>query len=590
MAKAATGEAHEREALIASILLAHRLEGLKAQTSMEAWLYRYLPSYFSEAPGELHRGIYSDCEAMLGKTPISGEVRDAAAYAYPRGHGKTTTLITGLSLRAAYEWERMPHFKGKPPFIVIVCDEATAARSRLMDIREEIESNEELHAAYGPLAPPKATTLEEPIPLDQKERKRLNGLKWTEYAIMLRNGVRIMALGSGGKVRGLVRKGRRPTLILIDDLENDENAHNKEQRDKLEKWILRALLPCGIEGDLLTIMIGTVLHADSVLSRLLDPERHLSWLKRRFAALMAEDGTPDSEGTRALWPSQWPVWKLLARKAKIGSLAFNQEYQNQPIGDDTTAFAWAWLTAAMARGRGLGFLYAPPERIPFDVCASTWDDETLEAMAPPDALYQVVVTGWDLGLVDSERKAKESDSDYTVGITLGLRFDDQIEVCRIFRKRGMTPAELRKRVIAEQEITGADYVAIENNQAQRIHEVDLRNAGLPIVGHTTDKKKHSVYEGVPGMALQFELDRIDLCWKTPQERARVEILRSELFGLGLEAHDDTVMALWIALSVLRRWVRRRDATRLKLIGPRSEAAFKLFPSRYDDDEHEARAA
>jgi len=131
----------------------------------------------------------------------------------------------------------------------------------------------------------------------------------------------------------------------------------------------------------------------------------------------------------------------------------------------------------------------------------------------------------------------------------------------------MTPAELRGKVLAEQTITGADYVVIERNAAQRIHEIELRAVpGLPIVGHTTTAAKRSVWDGVPGMALMWELGRIDLCHATEAERRKVDTLVQELHGLGLEAHDDTVMALWMAVTTIRRWIRRRNRERVKLIG------------------------
>ena len=46
----------------------------------------------------------------------------------------------------------------------------------------------------------------------------------------------------------------------------------------------------------------------------------------------------------------------------------------------------------------------------------------------------------------------------------------------------------------------------------------------------------------------------------------MDILVNELHGLGAEAHDDTVMALWMAVVALRKWVRVRDAQRRKLLG------------------------
>lgn len=546
-----------RAELLADLLSLERAEAAAARERMEAWVYRYLPELFSSAPGDFHRGIYADVEAMLWGRPIDGERRDAAAYAYPRGHGKTTTLCLGVAAWVIHEWQRMPHFKGRPPFIVIVSDALGNARDRLLDLRDQLEGNTKLREDYGDLTP---------AALEPGERARL---KWTQTDFTTTTGVRVVALGSGSKVRGLLRKGRRPTLILCDDLENDEHVQTEEQRRKLRRWLTKALIPSGIEGDLLAVVMGTILHADSLLSRLLSPEHFDGWLKRRFAAQYTEDGQPSVDGTVPLWPAVWPIHLLAARRRKIGTLAYTQEYLNQPVDDASAWFKLAWLEACRNAGAGIGFLYDPPERIPFDVVISSWDAAELEAHLGPGA-YQLLVTAWDLGLVDNERDAKSRDSDYSVGITVGLRADDRMEVRRIYRKRGLSPADLRARVIGEQEVVDADYVVVENNAAQRLHEIELREApGLKgrVVGHTTDRRKHDVYEGVPGLALLLEQVRILFCWRERRERARIDQLIRELHGLGLEAHDDLVMALWMAVVVIRRWMRRRDAARRKLLGP-----------------------
>jgi hypothetical protein len=88
-----------------------------------------------------------------------------------------------------------------------------------------------------------------------------------------------------------------------------------------------------------------------------------------------------------------------------------------------------------------------------------------------------------------------------------------------------------------------------------------------------------VFEGVPGLALLFELGRIDLCAARDIERGLVDTLAAELHGLGLEAHDDLVMALWMAVVVIRRWMRRRDTLRGKLIGPPPAGYREAFPAR-----------
>ena len=67
----------------------------------------------------------------------------------------------------------------------------------------------------------------------------------------------------------------------------------------------------------------------------------------------------------------------------------------------------------------------------------------------------------------------------------------------------------------------------------------LAAAGLPIVPHTTTAKKHSVFEGVPGLALLFELGRIDLCAARDIERLHRLVRDARLLGRRtLQRRDD----------------------------------------------------
>ncbi len=576
LARTLTDEEREQARTEALELEAAELADIRAG-DVQAWLYRYLPHIFKKAPGKFHLQMYEELRCMVQQLPIrqdenaEPELFDTVAHAWPRGFGKSSTLCTGFILYCIYEWRNLPHFQGQPPFVLLVSDSADQARDRCLDIRNEIEENLLLHQDYGDLAP----TARDRLGLVDPETGMVRGrVKWTELDFTTRTGCRVRGSGSGGRLRGMLRRGRRPSLIVVDDLENDKHVETKGQRTKLRDWLTKALIPCGIEGEVITVVIGTIMHADSLLSRLLSPEHFPGWLKRRFAACYAEDGTPSmpqpvGAAVRALWPEGWSLERLLRRLRKISTVAFTQEYLNIAVDPESSPFAMRMLMRAVELGSGIPFLRRPAPRVPIDELTSTWDVNELRQRYG-DAAYQVQVTAWDLALVDDAKKAREKDSDYTVGLTALLDLNERVQVRRIYRKRGMSPGELKNRVEREQDVLQSDYVAVENNQAQRLVEIELRGRGLPIIGHTTDRKKHDVYEGVPGMVLLFETDRMMLCARTPPERERIATLVAELHGLGQEAHDDMAMALWIAISVIRRWQRRRDKLRRRRIGARPE--------------------
>jgi predicted phage terminase large subunit-like protein len=120
-----------------------------------------------------------------------------------------------------------------------------------------------------------------------------------------------------------------------DDIENDENVQSLDQRKKTMNWLLRAVRG-GLEPEgSKMFVIGTILHYDSALSQLTDPKKNLKWDKRKYRAIQ-----PDGS---VLWPSRWNKEKLESEKEIMGSIAFNQEFQNEPIDPETQIFREEWI-------------------------------------------------------------------------------------------------------------------------------------------------------------------------------------------------------------------------------------------------------
>jgi predicted phage terminase large subunit-like protein len=218
------------------------------------------------------------------------------AIAAPRGHGKSTILSLLFPLWSAVFLKKR--------FIVLVSDTRDQANLNLAALSCELTENRRLRADFG----------------------ELSGRKWTEGEILLANGVRIIARGTGSKLRGLRSFESRPDLIICDDLENDEHVESREQREKIHRWFTRALInTMDPEGDL--VVIGTLIHHDSLLARFLKKE---DWGHRVFKAF-DEDGKP-------LWGSRFSRERLLQRKKEIGSLAFSSEFMNEPIPPEARVF------------------------------------------------------------------------------------------------------------------------------------------------------------------------------------------------------------------------------------------------------------
>lgn len=259
------------------------------------------PSRFEDDPPAFHEELFQLADALDADPDLDG-----AVIAAPRGHAKTTILGFALPLhRIVFQRKR---------FIVILQDTLDQARLAVENIRRELEENHLLHEDFGSF---------------------VGDTRWTIGDIVTRQGVRVYARSTGAKVRGLNYAGRRPDLIIADDLENDEHVRTPEQRQKTADWWHRAVYNMGSK-DCKIIVIGTILHPAGLLAQLLQPRPH--WVTRVYRAL---------EGDRVLWPARYPRERLERIRAEIGSLAFQAEYQNEPLGEADRVFQpawWRWYT------------------------------------------------------------------------------------------------------------------------------------------------------------------------------------------------------------------------------------------------------
>lgn len=233
------------------------------------------------------------------------------AIGAPRSHAKST--ITDL----IYLSWAIIHQKAK--FVLLVSDTYSQAVLFLDTLKAEFESNEKLKAMYGDLT----------------------SKVWSESEIMVKPGVLIKAIGAGQKVRGLKFRDSRPDLIIVDDLENDEAVMSKERREKLERWFNGALVPSMAKGGRL-IVIGTILHYDSLLSKMLSNDKYTEYWKKTYRAIVSETER------KTLWKEHLDYDALLRIKeeyaSKGQSYLFYQEYQNDPISDENRSFKLEYLT------------------------------------------------------------------------------------------------------------------------------------------------------------------------------------------------------------------------------------------------------
>lgn len=306
-------------------------------TGFEYWDRNYFPHYGKAEPSALHKYLYQRLPQMVN-TP-SGQ-RDALAA--PRGEAKSTKVSMSF-----VSWCVVTGIKWYP---VIVMDAFEQAAEMLEAIKAELEANPRLQSDF-----PEACG---------------KGKVWRAGVIVTSNGRKIEAFGSAKKIRGRRHGAHRPDLAVMDDIENDENVNTPAQRDKLQKFVTASVLNLGPPDDSMdAILIGTVLHYDSVLARFLKnplwnckvfkailkwPDRMDLW--EQFEGFLIGSDTPQlgeatamafyqqhqaemMVGAEVSWPALRPLVKLMIRRAREGHSAFDSEQQNDPVAGDDAPFA-----------------------------------------------------------------------------------------------------------------------------------------------------------------------------------------------------------------------------------------------------------
>lgn len=220
------------------------------------------------------------------------------AIAAPRAHAKSTSITHAYTLANICFRQRS--------FIIIISDTEAQASNFLGDIKAELTENEDLKSLFG-------------VARIIKDNE-------TDCILQYEDGqkCRIVAKGAGQKLRGMKWLGKRPDLIVIDDLENDDLVENPERREKLRMWFFKAVMP-SLSPKGIIRYVGTILHLDALLERVLnDP----TWVSKRYKA-------HNKDYSEILWPELHSKETLQAIQQSYVTQGmpegYSCEYLNNPI-------------------------------------------------------------------------------------------------------------------------------------------------------------------------------------------------------------------------------------------------------------------
>jgi len=292
------------------------------------WGRHYLKAHFVRPPSLMHRWLADELERINVEPGLKLNVLG------PRGAAKSTLATLAFAMRCALE--------GRQPYIWIVSDTRPQAQTHLENLKAELLDNRRLAADY-----PDAVG---------------RGPVWRRGAIRLRSGVAIEAFGTGQRIRGRRHRAHRPTLIICDDIQNDQHIQSAAQRQRCLGWFNAALMKAGT-GRTAVINLATALHRDALALTLC---RTPGWRSRVFRAVVrwpdhmdlwhawealytkVENPASSDEakafyrrhrvemqaGAEVLWPEEEDLYALMCLRAEGGAAAFAREKQNEPLNPD----------------------------------------------------------------------------------------------------------------------------------------------------------------------------------------------------------------------------------------------------------------
>jgi len=258
------------------------------------WGYFFFPDYFRRSMPIFHFQIMQIINT-----------HDKIAIASPRGSAKSTLLAW------LYPFHQIM-FKNQK-YIVLVGNTEEKATEHLTAIKNEIKNNKILANFMS-------------IPSFEKDTV-------TETIFAFHGGFKAKVLCKGVNQVPAIRGTRfgpyRPTMIIGDDMEDDEMVRSRARREQLKEELDDVLKYAGDDGTKF-VFIGTILHDNSQIAKMLDPDQYTDYCKIFLQAL-------NKNKTKSLWEAKWTVEELKEME-KRDPRSFAKEMQNDPVSGMNVRF------------------------------------------------------------------------------------------------------------------------------------------------------------------------------------------------------------------------------------------------------------
>lgn len=196
------------------------------------------------------------------------------ALGIPRGHAKTTLIKLWILYCILFT---------KRKFMLVICSTELNATNIISDIVDMLDEHN-IKSLFGDWR----------LGLEVNQQ----GLKKFNYR---GRSIILVAIGTGGALRGMNIKNQRPDFIAFDDIQTREDANSKVTSDGIEQWMIGTAMKAKSPHGCMFIFAGNMYPTPhSILRKLRD---NPSWTKFISGAILA-DGT-------ALWPELRPLDDLI---------------------------------------------------------------------------------------------------------------------------------------------------------------------------------------------------------------------------------------------------------------------------------------
>ena len=336
---------------------------------------------------------------------------------------------------------------------------------------------------------------------------------WTKRMITTKNGARLQVKSYNSAARG-----RHPGWIVCDDLLFDNVLFSNDQNTKTINQFHSVIANMPLKGGPMYVT-GTPFRTDDLYGNL---KQSAEWLVCEYPGIFPNG--------LVLQPHRDSYEDLIKKKQTQGSLVFSREILCRPVSSDSTIFPYEMIAACFTPSYTL-----------------VHNKQSLHMK------FKRRVLGLDFAM------SANTGADFTVFITLGVDENEDYWLLNMYRTQG---ASYNTQIEAAKMLHAAfDYDIIygESNQAQEAFLQGMRAAGLPAKSDHTGTNKYNFKDGLPSLALLFELRKIHIPTGNDESRKVAEMIAQEFSSIaytdsglkGVGSHDDIPMGFWKSIRAAR---------------------------------------